>query len=261
MGRALYTRAAVAVLAIGVACANGQQTQKLADGAADQKPHAYQTQTLQVELSNTIRANKAKVGDVVKARTVTALILAGQVVPEGSKVVGHVVEVSHGPGGQGAALAIAFDRFELKKKQTVRAAFSVRSGALPRPTAQQAAPDQSEQMDFPPAGAPAARPSAKAPPNAGGFTNSAKSKSPQQQAPEPVVSANVSGDTRGDLRAVPRGSLVGMPGVILTLDAKSGSGKFESANQKLQLKSGLQLMLGVDPVKTASGETGNSQQK
>lgn len=277
MGRTFHACAAVAlVLAVGVACASGRQSRTQINGSAvspsDQNPHEHQTQALQVELTRTIRARKAKVGDVVKARTVTALILAGQVVPEGSKIVGRVVEVTRGTGskgGQGIALAIAFDRFELKKVSPVLAAFSVRSGAMPQATLPLVEPDQSrEEMAFPET-APVGQTSTSTKPThmtMGGFENSNKPASRQQQDPTPnaLAGATIRGDNRADLRAVPPGSLMGMPGVKFSLDAKSGAATFESA-QKLELKTGLQLMLGVDPVKTTSSAialgAANSQRK
>lgn len=276
MGRTFHGCAAVAViLTVGVACASGRQRGSQVNGAAaspsDQNPHEHQTQALQIELTRTIRARKAKVGDVVEARTVTALILAGQVVPEGSKITGHVVEVTRGTsskGGQRGALAIAFDRFEVKKGQGVLAAFSVRSGAMAQATLPQAQPDQSrEEMAFPET-APGQTSTSTKPTHMtmGGFENSSKQASRQQQdsTPNALAGATIRADNRADLRGVPQGSLLGMPGVKFSLDAKSGAARFESA-QRLELKSGLQLMLAVDPVKTASSATwtgaANSEKK
>lgn len=253
MGRALYTRAAVAVLAVGVAIANGQQIQRPVDGA-DQKPHPYQT--LQVELSNTIRANKAKVGDAVRARTVTALILPGQiVVPEGTKVIGRVTRVDFSPSGSGpAAICISFDKFQMRRDRSENARFAIRAGLFsiqggPQPMAD-------------PSGGPAVQPvwlaNSKPPRNANTVNSSVRPVPKSQTEQEDDVSRP---EAQQDLRAIPAGTLLGMPGVSLQLDEQTGAATFRSADSRLELKSGLQLMLGVDPVKTASGETGNSQQK
>jgi hypothetical protein len=271
MGRTFHACAVlVAVLTVGVVCASGRQigTQinRAAVSPSDQNPHEHQTQALQVELTRTIRARKARVGDVVKARTVTPLILSGQVVPEGSKITGHVMEVTRGTGtkgGEGVALAIAFDQFELRKRQAVLAAFSVRSGAMPQATLPQGEPDQSrEEMAFPES-SPVGQTSSSTKPThmtMGGFENSNKQASRQHQdsTPNALAGATIRADNRADLRGVPRGSLLGMPGVRFSLDEKSGAARFECEAQKLELKTGLQLMLGVDPVKTPSSATGTN---
>jgi hypothetical protein len=205
---------------------------------------------LQVELTNTIRAKNAKVGDVVTARTVTALILPNQVViPEGSKVIGYVTQASSGVASRNAAIAIQFDKFELKKQQILRADFSIRSGAMYLRAAHPAAPDD----EF---AEPEPRPSTTAAPDTqkparmtlGGITNSTETQSKQAQpstsgAPQPPVTA------QNDMRAVARGTLIGMPGVALRFDETSGAATFVSTNRKLELKSGLQLILRVEAVK------------
>jgi hypothetical protein len=149
----------------------------------------------------------------------------------------------------------------------VLAAFSVRSGAMPQATLPQGEPDQSrEEMAFPES-SPVGQTSSSTKPThmtMGGFENSNKQASRQQQdsTPNALAGATIRADNRADLRGVPRGSLLGMPGVRFSLDEKSGAARFESA-QKLELKTGLQLMLGVYAVKrplpaTATGAA-NSQ--
>lgn len=212
-------------------------------------PSSTQSQTLQVELTNTIRAKKAKVGDVVKARTVTALILAGQtVVPEGSKLIGHVVRVdSPTSGTQGTALAIAFDEFLLKNKRTLRADFSVRAGALPQLTVRQATPQEGDEAVAPTVSPGPVAPRATHTSRLGGGSTYKNQASQPGPPPQRQINEKGSEDNRGDLRAVRGGTLVGMPGVTLRIDGPAGAATFESSNRKLELKSGLQLMLRVDP--------------
>jgi hypothetical protein len=213
---------------------------------------AHQLQTLQIELTHTIRAKKAKAGDVVKARTVTALIMPGQVViPEGSKVAGHVVNGSSGAAGQN--VEIAFDRFELKNRQRLPANFSIRSGAMRAQPIQQAlAVDEIDEAGPPPSAPSSHNTQKPTHMTMGGFTNSTKPRSSQQPTStspslQPTIPA-LGGDNRGDMRALAKGSLSGMPGVALRLDEVSGGATFESSNRKLELKTGLQLMLSVEPV-------------
>jgi hypothetical protein len=214
-----------------------------------------QGRALQVELTNTIRAKNAKVGDVVTARTVTALILPNQVViPQGSKVIGYVTQASSGVASRNAAIAIQFDKFELRKQQTLRADFSIHSGAMHQRAAQPAAPDD----EF---AEPEPRPSTTTAPDTqrparmtlGGTTNSTDTQSKMAQ---PSVKAQNDG-SRGDMRAAARGTLIGMPGVALRLDETSGAATFVSTNRKLELKSGLQLMLGVEAVKALAPAAGS----
>lgn len=223
-------------------------------------------QTLQVELTSTIKAKKAKAGDLVKARTVTALVLPGQlVIPERTKVIGHVTQATPGASGGNAVVAIAFDRFELRK-QSLPANFVVRSGALRDATAKAApAYDDAGDAEFPPTGSPSARSQKPTHMTMGGFTNSTKSTSPQSKSaplqPQQAAPSVLGNPDRSDLRAVPRGSLIGMPGVMFRLNEASGAATFESSNRKLELKSGLQLTLGVDGVKAAARPTDHSQPK
>jgi hypothetical protein len=200
-----------------------------------------QSQALQVELTNTIRAKNAKVGDVVKARTVTALILADRtVVPEGSRLVGRVVRVSFQPNGsQDTALAIAFDELQTKPGRTVRANFSIRAGALPEVLVHQAADEEDEQIPEPPPNSP--RPAATAPARMP-FSRPEKPTYGSPLQPLPQIY-----DNRRDLRSAPGGTLTGMPGVTLRVDGPAGAATFQSSNRKLELKSGLQLVLRVDP--------------
>lgn len=221
-------------------------------------------QAVQVELTHNIRAKKAKAGDVVKARTVTALILPGQVVvPEGSEVIGHVTQVSGGAASGNTTIAIAFDRFELRKKQIVAANVAIRSGAMHEQAVQPVVlDDQIDDSGFPPPKSTA--PNTQRPTHmaVGGFTNSTKPRSqqtpPSTASPEPAPSTVQNEDNRGDMRAVRKGRLIGMPGVALRLDEVSGAATFESANRKLELKSGLQLMLNVEAVKAVAPTAGSA---
>lgn len=221
-----------------------------------------QGHVLQVELTNTIRAKHAKVGDVVTARTVTALILPNQVViPKGSKVIGYVTQPSSGVANRNAAIAIQFDKFELRKQQTLRAYVSIRSGAMYLRAAQPAAPDDEfAELEPRPSTTTAPDPQKPAKMTLGGITNSTEAQAKLAQstlaAQRPPVTAQ-SDDNRGDMRAVTHGTLIGMPGVTLRLDETSGAATFESANPKLELKSGLQLILSVEAVKALAPAAGS----
>jgi hypothetical protein len=202
----------------------------------------HQGQVLQVELTNTVRASSAKVGDPVKARTVTAVILTDQtVIPEGSKVVGHVQRVDCPPtSSQETVLSIAFDEFQLKHGRTLPAHLSIRAAAFLGATAHQLADEsgfdspssswlpsipQRMHLNVPPAG----------PRN----PNSQPHSSAQPETTQ------VDYD-RGDLRSASGGTLIGMAGVSFRIDRSAGTATFQSSSRKLELKSGVQLILRVD---------------
>lgn len=209
-----------------------------------------QAQTVQVELTNAIRIKKSKPGDLVKARTVTALILPNQIViPQGSRVVGQVTQVSQVDGVEAATIGIVFDRFELKGHRALAARFSIVSAAMPQWSPPQVSPEQ-PNWALPTAATSGNRePPTPTPLGTGGFTDPKKSAA---AAGQPWMLRPIAipfrGDARGDLRGVPRGTLLGMPGISLRLDESSGGAHFESANRKLELKTGTQFMLEVDIV-------------
>lgn len=205
---------------------------------------ASQSQAVQVELTNTIRAKNAKVGDVVKARTVTALILADRTaVPEGSRLVGHVVWVSFQPSGSpDTALAIVFDELQTKPGRTVRANFPIRAAALPQVTGHQTADAEDEQIPEPPPNSP--RPAATAPARMPFSRPEKPTSRTYGSSLQPLPQTD---DNRGELRSAPGGTLIGMPGVALRVDGPAGAATFQSSNRKLELKRGLQLVLRVDP--------------
>lgn len=209
-------------------------------GQTSSLPAAPQNQILQVELTKSIRANKAKFGDVVKARAVMALILNDQtVIPEGSELVGHVLRIELPSGGSGASsLTIAFEELRLKHGLVLRTNFSIRAVRLPQVTVQ-AQPDtfggdapSSSWMPHSPPRDPALPPSASNP----------------NSRPDPVAQAQLLrlDYKRGDLRSAPEGTLIGMPGVTLRVDGVAGTATFRSASRKLELKSGLQLAVRVE---------------
>jgi len=80
---------------------------------------------IQAELLKTIKAKKAKVGDVVKARAVQSVVLPGGItIPEGSTVVGEVRAVDEN------SLAMSFDQVEIKGK-TTPVKLSIRAAMMP----------------------------------------------------------------------------------------------------------------------------------
>src|SRR5919206_4483585 len=69
-------------------------------------------QSVQVELLTSIKTKKAKVGDAVKAKTVTPMVIEhGTVIPVGSIVLGHVrAAQADSPDTHASFVTLAFDQ-------------------------------------------------------------------------------------------------------------------------------------------------------
>lgn len=179
-------------------------------------------QFIQVELLKTIKAKKAKVGDVVKARAVQDVTLPGGfTIPQDGTLLGEVRAADE------KSLAISFDQVEIKGKKTALK-LSIRSAMLPGQEAAATRPgDESSSLD---AATPGNRPMRGGVARPGKVTETA-----------PQSATNAEGGV-----AAHTGSVIGMPGV--TLDVVEGpqrASKFVSADKELQLKSGLQMILAV----------------
>ncbi len=179
-------------------------------------------QFIQAELLKTIKAKKAKVGEVVKARAVQAVILPnGFTIPEGSTLLGEVRAVDE------KSLAISIDQAEIKGKMT-SVKLSIQSAMMPgQVAAATRIDDESSSRD---AAMPGNRPIRGGVPPARTVTATAAQNSANS----------------GSGVAAHTGSVIGMPGVTLEVDdGPQRASKFVSADKELQLKSGLQLMLAV----------------
>lgn len=219
-----------------------------ANGQRSVSPPAARSETLQIELTSTIRAKKAKVGDAVKARSVTALILPNQiVVPEGAKLIGHVTMTNPGSrDANGAAIGIVFDEVQARKGKKLGLNLSIQAGMMPRPSVPQAIGEQDSQSLAQPGESPQAPSKQRSLPVVG-FTSSGRPAGTPDATQGSQLGANETADHRGELRELPAGTLIGMPGVTLAVDGPAGAATFRSSNRKLELKSGLQLKLRVDP--------------
>jgi hypothetical protein len=224
----------------------------LASGSAvaqDTRPGSTQRlQLLQVELTNTIQARKAKVGDVVRARTVTVLILSGQnVIPVGTRIAGHVSRLDYSSSQTGLTkLAVSFDQFDLKHGHTLPTKFVIQAAVFSPSAGPQPAPDGNKVVE------PAWLATQKEPRSANTVNTSVRP--PQQPDSQEQVSDADKAGGPGDLRALPAGTLIGMPGVTLHVDEESGGATFESTNRKLELQSGLQFTVRVEPQSVPSKE-------
>lgn len=80
-----------------------------------------------VMLSTTVDSSKSRPGDPIRAKLMQQVSLfAGELVPAGTKIEGHVVEVSRQAAGQPARLVLTFDRIILNSRE-VPVAVNVRA--------------------------------------------------------------------------------------------------------------------------------------
>jgi hypothetical protein len=195
-----------------------------------------QTGTVQVELLNTIKTKKAKVGDEVKARTVTPLIVEhGTVIPVGSTVIGRVLAAeADAPDTHESFVKLVFNQVNLQHAKPLSLNLSVRAALKPE------APSQAQQRQQAPENSP---PAGQAQPDmqilhGGPLT--------PHNTPESLKTMPRNGQNPGV--AAHTGSVIGMPNVVLeTGEEKDAASTFRSSRKDLQLDSGLQLILKVVP--------------
>jgi len=183
-------------------------------------------QFIQAELLKTIKGSKAKVGDPVKARAVNSAILPGGVtISEGTVLLGEV------RAADSNSLAISFDQAEINGKKTP-VKLSIRAAMMP------GGPRMHDDGGSPPPEVTTRR---------GRDLPGGDFDKGGHDAQTPVAKPAGTRDTQpGRNVAAQTGSIIGMPGVTLQIDDSSQhASKFASSGKELQLKSGLQLMLGV----------------
>lgn len=197
---------------------------------------------LQVQLTATIKAKKAKVGDAVSAVTVAPITLPqGLVIPAESKVTGHVRQVEPDSGDAHTSfIALSFDEIALKNGQKVPLNCFVRAALLPGGKGTTAPEGQTNPMLSPNRGAiNGGMGGAISAGTAGGMiagtpvANGVPSPTPAAEAkPAEPVAAHT-------------GQVIGMPGVELKVTNPDHLSVFKSAHKNLELEEGMQLMLDV----------------
>lgn len=188
---------------------------------------------VQVELLSSVKTKKAKVGDKVKAKTASPLILSdGTAVPVASMISGQVREVEADAGGK-SSVVISFDQVEVDGKKrpvpfVIRAAML--AGGSPGPAQDGNAISPSDvHHERPMAG-----------------RSQTVQDSAEVQSRAPSTSSTPDQKRSGPYMAAQTGTVIGLPGVMLQVDEDGARpSKFVSESPNLELKSGLQLMLVV----------------
>jgi len=193
-----------------------------------------QSQTVQVELQKTIKTKNAKVGDEVKVRMVTPLIVTGgTVIPAGSTIMGHIMAVQPDVSGSDASsLTLVFDSVKIEHGQKLPLKFALLAAMRPGESLQQQQPQQ-QPDNTPPAGQ--AQPEMQI--LHGGSITPHNTPETLKKMPEKKENPGVAAQT---------GSVVGMPGVTLEIaDGSDASSTLRSTHKNLQLDSGMQFILKV----------------
>ncbi|HEV3037382.1 MAG TPA: hypothetical protein VHA33_06315 [Candidatus Angelobacter sp.] len=208
---------------------------------------------VQAELTKSLDAKKAKVGDQVTAKVTQDVKSNGQVVVrKGSKLIGHVTEAkARSQGESESRLGIAFDRAVLKDGQEV--AFNAMVQALAPALNAAAAADDTAMMG---GSTPAPMPSS----GGGGASGGSMGSGPVGGLGSTV--GRTVGNTAGTVAGTASGTVKGAGGVLnssshgviglqgLTL-ASSASGSAQgsvisSNSQNVKLDSGTQMVLQVN---------------
>lgn len=222
----LLISALAAVLLTGVSLAQSK-TMQLASGSI-----------IRVELAKTIDAKKAKVGDELVAKTMDDFrsnkneVLA----PAGSKVLGHVVEVSPHKDHSASTLGISFDKVVMKDGAEIPLKASIQAIGWP-PSNSEGVPVSNATSGVVPVPATRVGGNGAGMPVPGGMApGNANTPAPM---PEEIPNAGVNRQLAPNAQGV-----VGMSGVSLSTGAAQDS-LLTSPKHNVKLDSGTQIILRV----------------
>jgi hypothetical protein len=192
--------------------------------------------TICAEFTKSLDARKLKAGDPVEARTTLAVLSQGMVViPEGSKILGHVTQAAERKGKSNRSIVgILFEEVELKGLGDVRLPLTVQAIGERQLTLQSSIPDLGQMTD----------------PNRTPVNLGTRSIPAPQTGPIPIP-PSAPGDDMGSrnpiLDASSKGAY-GFPGVILveSRDPARGS-RIISHRGNVKIGDGAEVILRVIP--------------
>lgn len=199
---------------------------------------ATPVQHIQAELTSTLKLAKAKVGDTLKAQTVSPVTLPdGAAVPAGSTLLGQIRQLDAG------SVTVAFSQVVVDKKQIPLKITLVAAALMGRPKTKMSEGNGSARMDSP-------SPSDHALNGSRYSVTEAGSKAATGVSHESLseVNADTSSPivTRGADLPAHAGSVIGMPGVSLTVDdGPPFNSRFQLTGSDLQLPKGVQFMFSI----------------
>lgn len=199
---------------------------------------------IRVELSKSVDAKKAKVGDEVIARTMDDFLSDKNemLAPRGSQIVGHVAEVAPHQGNSPSTLGIAFDKMVLKGGTELPLKASIQAIGPPESNA-----TFNEPMGGQGQAAPGGMPSMSPGRGPGGITPNSGGSMPGNANPTaaPVPDTTTAPTRNGPLSPNAQG-VVGMSGLSLGTGAAQDS-LLTSPKHNVKLDGGTQMILHVIP--------------
>jgi hypothetical protein len=234
--------------AAGNASAAASEAGKVSENGAKaaSASHLQTGSTMQAELVKSVDAKKCKVGDEVIAKTTADMKSEGHVVvPKGSKLVGHVTEVTaHSKEQANSALGIAFDHAILKNGTTMPMMLSIQ--AIGRGQAA-AASMQDDGMS----GGGGAAGSSGARAGGGGVLGGVRSTAGgvvDSAANTAGGAVNSVGGTAGGALSANSQGVVGLPGVSLASQSSTSANAsvITSQGSNVHLDSGTEMILRVN---------------
>ena len=243
----LLNFALISVLLTGISLAQNSAQPSAASESQNTAFRLAPETIIRVELAKSVDAKKAKVGDEVMAKTIDDFLSDKNEVlaPKGSRVLGHVAEVSPHQGESASTLGIAFDKIVLKNGTEVRLKASIQAIGPPESNAAAGndnlgAPANSGGMS--PMSSPGRGAYGGTTPNPGG-TMPGNVNNPGPAAQDASQSTSQTAAINGRLTPDAQG-VVGMSGLSLSTGAAQDS-LLSSPKHNVKLDSGTQMILRV----------------
>jgi hypothetical protein len=246
-------------------------------GAAGQAPAPAPSETtgseaslaggtvLNATLNSSIDSKKAKPGEQVIAHTTEAVKSTDgrMILPNGTKIIGHVTQASARSNGQGQAmLALQFDKAVLKDKQEIPLNVVIQAIAAPAQSAPPAFNDTGRATTGPGSSGPGSSgPGSSAPSNNPSMSGSrgARPEGTPPTDPYPAGNPNAASggesNSAGPLPANMKG-VYGLDGVRLSANANGEGTVLTSTAKNVHLDGGTRLLLAVQPQSASAAPSG-----
>ena len=236
------------ILLAAIACAQGSaaQTPAPAGQPQAQSPVQFASGTvIPAELSKSVDAKKAKVGDPIEARTAADMLSNGKIVmPRNTKVLGHVTSVkAHSKDSPDSMVGIAFDRLVMKDGSELPLQVSVQAiGASINAFAGSSVAGGGPDMSHAPLGSIGGSSAG----GMGGSRTAGSSPTPSSYPSGGMPTAPDGAAPRGSSTGALSASSQGVVGIKdLSLSAAPQASVVSSSTKNVHLDGGTQLMLKV----------------
>jgi len=234
-------------------------------GAAAQAPAPSETTgseaslaggtVLNATLNSSIDSKKAKPGEQIIAHTTEPVKSTDgrMILPNGTKIIGHVTQASARANGQGQAmLALQFDKAVLKDKQEIPLNVVIQAIAAPAQSAPPAFNDTGRATAGPGSSAPSNNPSMSG-------SRGARPEGTPPTDPYPTGNPNATpggeSNSGGPLPANMKG-VYGLEGVRISANANGEGTVLTSTAKNVHLDGGTRLLLAVQPQSASAAPSG-----